>query len=242
MGQRQPPRETPMAATRADAAAGQDYLYLSVEEIPWEPAATPTGELKRIFEDPDDRIESRLVRYAKGGETSGEPSLLGREVIVVEGDFEADGERLGKCDFHRSVGASVTGRTEKGCVLFTVREIARDAGTGEAPDVGSLAEAVYVRWAEGSWSELGNGTRLKRLAHDATHRFEVSFVHMDVGASFPPHRHSGAEELYVLEGDCLCQGRRLGPGDYHRSAAGTEHQENRSEGGAAIIMVRHDVM
>jgi hypothetical protein len=45
----------------------------------------------------------------------------------------------------------------------------------------------------------------------------------------------------VLEGNCLCQGRQLGPGDYHRSAAGTEHQENRSEEGAEIVMVRHGV-
>ena len=226
---------------RTDVQTGQAYLYLSVEEIPWETAAAPPGELKRIFEDPDDRMETRLVRYDEGGETSGEPSLLGREVIVVEGDFEADGERLGKCDFHRAVGASVTGRTERGCVLFTVRENARDAGTGEAPDVGTLAQAVNVRWADDSWADLGHGTRVKRLAHDAAHRVEVSFVHMDAGATFPPHRHAGAEELLVLEGDCLCQGRRLGPGEYHRSAAGTEHEENRSEGGAEIIMVRHGV-
>jgi quercetin dioxygenase-like cupin family protein len=230
-----------MAGTEVDVAAGQDHVYRSVEEIPWEPAAAPPGELKRLFTDPEDRMESRLVRYAAGEATGGEPDLLGREVIVVDGDFEADGERLGKGDFHRAVGASVTGRTESGCVLFTLREVARDAGTGEAPDAGTRAEPANLRNGDGPWTDLGHGTRVKRLAHDSMHRVEISIVRMEAGATFPPHRHAGAEELLVLEGDCTCQGRRLGPGDYTRSAAGTEHQENRSENGAKVIMVRHGI-
>jgi quercetin dioxygenase-like cupin family protein len=230
-----------MAATKTDAAAGQEHLFRSTGEISWEPAAAPPGELKRLFTDPDDWMESRLVRYGAGAGTAGEPDLLGREVIVVEGDFEADGVRLQKGDFHRAVGATVTGRTESGCVLFTVREVARDAGTGEAPDVGSLDEPVIVRRSQGEWIDLGGHTSLKRLAVDPVHRVEISIVLMGAGATFPPHRHPGAEELLVLEGDCLCQGRQLGPGDYHRSAAGTEHQENRSEEGAEIVMVRHGV-
>jgi hypothetical protein len=231
-----------MAATKTDAAAGQDYLYLSVEEIPWEPAAAPPGELKRLHTDRQDWMESRLVRYAAGEETAGEPDLLGREVIVVEGDFEADGVRLEKGDFHRAVGASVTGRTQSGCVLFTLREVAPHAGTGEAPDAGTRAEPANIREADGPWSDLVRGTRMKRLGHDSMHEIEISIVRMDAGATFPPHRHPGAEELLVLEGDCLCQGRRLGPGDYHRSAAGTDHEENRSEGGAEILMVRHGMV
>jgi hypothetical protein len=230
-----------MAGTRTDVEAGQDHVYRSVEEIPWEPAAAPPGEWKRLFTDPEDRMETRLVRYAAGEATGGEPDLLGREVIVVEGDFEADGVRLEKGDFHRAVGASVMGRTESGCVLFTVREVARDAGTGEAPDAGTRVDAVNVRKGDGPWADLGHGTRVKRLAHDSMHEVEISIVRMDAGATFPPHRHPGAEELLVLEGDCLCQGRRLGPGGYTRSAAGTEHQENRSEKGAEILMVRHRV-
>ena len=230
-----------MAATKTDSTAGQGYVFLSAEEISWEPAAAPPGELKRLFTDPEDRMETRLVRYSGGEGNAGEPDLLGREVIVLEGDFEADGVRLDKGDFHRAVGASVTGRTESGCVLFTMREIARDAGTGEAPDAGTRAQSRTLRASEGHWSDLGRGTRMKRLAVDSVHRLDISIVRMDAGSAFPPHRHPGAEELLVLEGDCLCQGRRLGPGDYHRSAAGTDHQENRSEGGAEIVMVRHGV-
>lgn len=228
-----------MAATGTDVAAGGEYLFLSAEEMPWEPAAAPPGELKRLFTDPEDRMETRLVRYAAGDETAGEPDLLGREVIVIEGDFEANGVRLERGDFHRAVGASVTGRTELGCILFTVREVSRDAGTGEAPDAGTLDEPVVIRGGEGPWTDLGHGTRVKRLARDVMHCCELSIVRMDAGAVFPPHRHAGAEELLVLEGDCLCQGRRLGPGDYTRSAAGTDHEENRSEQGAEIFMVRH---
>ena len=230
-----------MAATKTDEAAGQDHLYFSAKETRWEPAAAPPGELKRLYTDPEDQMETRLVRYGAGDETGGEPDLLGREVIVLQGDFEADGERLEEGDFHRASGATVTGRTEAGCVLFTIREVSRDAGTGEAPDVGTLDEAVTIRAADASWTGLGHGTRVNRLTQDPFHCCEISIVRMDAGATFPPHRHPGAEELLVIEGDCTCQGRRLGPGDYTRSAAGTEHQENRSEMGAEIVMVRHGV-
>ncbi|HET9252908.1 MAG TPA: cupin domain-containing protein [Candidatus Eisenbacteria bacterium] len=230
-----------MAATKTDVTAGEDHVYLSAGELEWERAAEPPGELKRLFTDPEDGMETRLVRYHAGDETGGEPGLLGREVIVLEGDFEVGGLHLGVGDFHRASGATVTGRTETGCVLFSVREVARDAGTGEAPDVGTLDEAVTIRAADGPWTELGPGTRAKRLTQDSVHSCEISIVRMDASAMFPPHRHPGAEELLVLVGDCSCQGRRLGPGDYTRSAAGTEHEENRSEQGAEIIMVRHGV-
>ena len=230
-----------MAATRTDVSAGQDHLYFSAKEMAWEPAAAPPGDLKRLFTDPGDQMETRLVRYRAGDETGGEPDLLGREVIVLDGDFEANGVRLRRDDFHRASGATVTGRTESGCVLFTIREVARDAGTGEAPDVGTLDEAVTIRASDESWADLGNGTRVKLLTKDSVHRCEVSIVRMDAGATFPSHRHPGAEELLVLEGGCTCQGRHLGPGDYTRSAAGTQHEENRSEQGAEIIMVRHGV-
>ena len=71
-----------MAATKTDAAAGQEHLFLSTGEISWKPAAAPPGELKRLFTDPDDSLESRLVRYGAGDETAGEPDLLVPDAVV----------------------------------------------------------------------------------------------------------------------------------------------------------------
>ena len=48
-------------------------------------------------------------------------------------------------------------------------------------------------------------------------------LRMEAGSTFPGHAHHGPEELYMLEGDCLCEGETLGPGDYHRVAGGSDH-------------------
>ena len=44
---------------------------------------------------------------------------------------------------------------------------------------------------------------------------------MTAGCRYAPHRHLEPEELYVLEGTCVCGGRLLRAGDYRRAEAGT---------------------
>lgn len=47
---------------------------------------------------------------------------------------------------------------------------------------------------------------------------------MAPGASSVPHRHSGAEEFYVLEGELIdFDGQVYGAGDFVRLAPGTVH-------------------
>ena len=44
------------------------------------------------------------------------------------------------------------------------------------------------------------------------------------GAPYPPHRHVGVEELYLLHGELMIESRKLSPGDYSRAAPGTGDQ------------------
>ena len=48
-----------------------------------------------------------------------------------------------------------------------------------------------------------------------------------------------AEEIFILRGDCLCEGRKLGYGDYHRSVEGAVHRPAATDGGCEFILVRH---
>jgi quercetin dioxygenase-like cupin family protein len=215
------------------------FYFLTADHLRWVPAASGPGDVHRLYADPTDTIEARLVRFPAGSVTGGAPELLGPEVYVVSGDFEADGERLTQGDFHVAVGASVCGGTRRGCVLFTLRETSPSAGTGEAPDGGATNRAATIRAAELRWTHTGFGVRYKRLAHDRVHRVEITLVQMDPGACYPAHQYVGAEEMFVTRGDCLCEGHRLARGDYHHSAAGAFHRPAASENGCEFILVRH---
>jgi quercetin dioxygenase-like cupin family protein len=228
-----------MSTILEDRIERQDFYFLTSSRLPWEPAASGPGDTRRLYVDPLDRIEARLVRFPAGSVTGGAPELLGQEIYVVAGEFEADGERLKEGDFHLSVGASVSGQTRDGCILFTLRESSISAGTGEAPDVGTMAHAATIRVTDRRWTDTGLGLRYKRLVHDPVHHIEITLVQMDPGASYPAHRYVGAEELFVVRGDCICEGHRLGDGDYHRAVAGAVHHPTASENGCEFILIRH---
>lgn len=217
----------------------QGFYFLTSSRLVWEPAGSGPGEIRRLYVDPEDRIEAKLVRFPAGAVTAGAPEVLGPEVYVISGEFEAAGERLREGDFHRTVGAAVDGRTEAGCILFTLRETSPSAGTGEAPDVGSMAGSDTVRVTERRWTDTGPGMRYRRLMRDPTHHIEITLVQLDPGAAYPGHRYVGSEELFVLRGDCRCEGRKLGYGDYHRSIPGAVHRPAATEDGCEFILVRH---
>lgn len=228
-----------MSSTLEERIEEPGFTFLASSRLSWEPAASGPGDMRRLYVDPLDRIEARLVRFPAGSVTGGAPELLGPEIYVVAGEFEADGERLREGDFHITVGASVSGQTRDGCILFTLRELSISAGTGEAPDVGTMANAATIRVTDRRWTDAGTGLRYKRLAHDPVHHIEITLVQMDPGASYPAHRYVGAEELFVVRGDCFCEGHRLGEGDYHRAVAGAVHRPVASENGCEFILVRH---
>ncbi|HTK69291.1 MAG TPA: hypothetical protein VL857_05765, partial [Candidatus Eisenbacteria bacterium] len=79
----------------------EERLFVVTDEIEWKRAASGPGEVGHLYQDPDDHMDSRLVRFPAGGGTGGEPGLLGRHVFVVDGEFEADGELLRAGDCHR---------------------------------------------------------------------------------------------------------------------------------------------
>jgi DNA-directed RNA polymerase specialized sigma24 family protein len=90
------------------------------------------------------------------------------------------------------------------------------AETGEEPLV-----PAPERRAEPEWLEVAPGISCKLLATDTEHDRVSMLVWLAPGASYPPHRHAGVEELYLLHGELMIENRKLYPGDYSRAAPGT---------------------
>jgi anti-sigma factor ChrR (cupin superfamily) len=91
--------------------------------------------------------------------------------------------------------------------------------------------------AEPEWEEAAPGISCKLLATD-TERDRVSMlVRLAPGAAYPPHRHAGVEELYLLHGELMIDDKKLYPGDYNRAEAGSADQRVWSETGCTCVLL-----
>jgi len=105
--------------------------------------------------------------------------------------------------------------------------IGAPAGPGPEPPAASRPE----------WQEPGPGICCKVLATD-TERNRVSLVvRLEPGADYPPHRHAGIEEVYMLEGELKVDDKTLYPGDYLRSEPGTVDHRVWSETGCSCVLL-----
>ena len=102
---------------------------------------------------------------------------------------------------------------------------------------GSAKGLTFIKASEGVWLSLAPGVNAKVLSFDPISRRATSIVRFAPGTSYAPHRHAAAEELFVLEGGCLCAGRELKVGDYHRAEAGTVHHDTSTDEGCLLLII-----
>jgi quercetin dioxygenase-like cupin family protein len=105
---------------------------------------------------------------------------------------------------------------------------AADAGAGEK---------LIVAKDDGGWVPIDvPGITVRRLFVDEKENCVTMLVKMGAGASYPPHRHGGDEECYVLEGDLHVGDRHMVAGDYQWSGAGSEHGVQSSKSGCLLFI------
>jgi anti-sigma factor ChrR (cupin superfamily) len=80
------------------------------------------------------------------------------------------------------------------------------------------------------------GVRLREMS-SASPDFSVVMFSLEPGAIFPSHEHTGAEDLYILSGDAVMDGRSLRAGDFLHWEAGTAHREMRSPSGCRALLI-----
>jgi len=92
-------------------------------------------------------------------------------------------------------------------------------------------------WPEPRWKEVAPGISCKLLSTDTEADRVSMMVRLAPNTSYPPHSHSGVEELYLLEGELWIENRKLQPGDYNRAEAGTSDQRVWSETGCMCLLI-----
>jgi DNA-directed RNA polymerase specialized sigma24 family protein len=91
--------------------------------------------------------------------------------------------------------------------------------------------------AEPEWEDVAPGIACKLLATDTENDRVSMLVRLAPGAAYPPHTHAGVEELYLLHGQLIIDGRTLYPGDYNRGESGACDQLVWSETGCTCVLL-----
>jgi len=108
----------------------------------------------------------------------------------------------------------------------------------ESRKVSSSSGLLTVYAHEGVWEDIGvNGIVVKRLFVDKANDRATMLVRMPAGASYPRHRHAGAEQCYVLEGDLRFGGRVFRAGDYQCAGSDSIHEVQYTEAGCLLLIV-----
>ncbi len=90
---------------------------------------------------------------------------------------------------------------------------------------------------ESEWEEVAAGISCQLLATDAEKDRVSMLVRLAPGAAYPPHRHAGVEELYLLDGKLVIDDKTLHSGDYNRAEPGTGDQHVWSETGCTCVLL-----
>jgi anti-sigma factor ChrR (cupin superfamily) len=96
---------------------------------------------------------------------------------------------------------------------------------------------LYVRSQEGEWKDIAEGVSLKPLFYDPIRQYATALVRMSAKTHFPNHRHTEAEECYVIEGAIEMGGQLFRKGDYIRAEAGSIHEGIYSESGCTLLIL-----
>ena len=156
----------------------------------------------------EDRYRSLTAEYALG--TLDEPEMTA---------FRSHLEGCAEC------------RAELSALTAALARLA--AGTAVDPDPGlrehvlEMAEAprLPLDLEAYSWDEEIPGIKMHTLKDDPEGGMRAVLVWARPGASVPPHRHLGDEEILVLQGALKDHRGVYGPGDICRSRAGFVHSE-----------------
>jgi hypothetical protein len=88
-----------------------------------------------------------------------------------------------------------------------------------------------IRFSEMEWQPHPvPGVTIAVLHTDPVTRSLSALVRCQPGVHYPVHRHAGIEEILMLEGNFVCDGKTYGVGDYLLSGSGSAHDPNSPDG------------
>jgi anti-sigma factor ChrR (cupin superfamily) len=104
--------------------------------------------------------------------------------------------------------------------------------TGELPIPSPIPPS-----ANPEWEVVAPGISCMLLATDTERQRVSMLVRLAPGTDYPPHRHSGVEELHLLHGKLMIGDKQLCPGDYNRAEPDSTDYRVWSETGCTCVLI-----
>lgn len=105
------------------------------------------------------------------------------------------------------------------------------------PDQEPGSELAIIRGNTTTWADTPfPGIFVKRLFVDQAANRCTMLIRMEPGSSYPPHRHGGVEECYVIEGDIQVAGQEMNKGDYQMAPAESIHGTQSTKNGCLLLI------
>jgi anti-sigma factor ChrR (cupin superfamily) len=98
-------------------------------------------------------------------------------------------------------------------------------------------ESRTLRAAEGRWSAIAPGARLKRLSKDLQRKTVTCLLELEPNAIAPAHDHEGTEDTFVVRGSCRIGSLGLAVGDFHHVEAGAHHGDVVASGEGCLLLI-----
>ena len=183
--------------------------------------------------------EECVSLYALGN--LGGDDLIGLEQHLAQGCVRCSAElsragedlvKLAKC----TPSAMPLGARER--FLVRLRNNSSQEAKAIEPSIVFNEAGVLISRSEAmSWQPgAASGIWIKALFADADQHCITAIVRMDPGVRYPSHRHTGAEELFLLSGDVTIEGKLMKPGDYCHAEPGSIHGQSFTRSGCTFIM------
>ena len=102
---------------------------------------------------------------------------------------------------------------------------------------GHRGAAPPSQWVDPEWKDVAPGISCQLLATDEDRHRVTMLVRLAPGTDYPPHRHGGVEELYMLAGELIVDDQTYHPGEYRRADAGTVDHRVWSETGCTCVLI-----
>jgi len=157
-------------------------------------------------------------------------------------------DRRAREDYERRLSTASPGERAEIAQLYDAAALlAAGESTADALPTPALKEKILgrlttsagfttVRAGERDWHSMGIPGVFARPLHVDADR-AVLFVTAKSGVVFPAHRHTGAEDMYVISGRVTAQGRSHGPGDFHHADAGSDHEPLLCEEDCELLLI-----
>jgi anti-sigma factor ChrR (cupin superfamily) len=206
----------------------RECLVLDTGAIPWMASPEP-GVWRRMLEraGAESGRATSIVRYEPGAHFHAHRHPMGEEFFVLEGTFSDEhGDYPAGSYVLNPPNSGHAPWARDGCVLFV--KLCQYAGPGRKRIV---ADSARMEWRPSAMS----GIAIKELYSDSSHPERVALIKWEPGARYPRHRHTGGEEVLVLEGSLVDEAGRYPRGTWIRNPPGSAHEPYSPEGCVLLI-------